>query len=152
MLFRSGGVDSSAIAAFASRHYAGKLATYSVGFDFAVDGGELPRAGRVAALYGTEHHELHISGEDVGGLVERMVRHHDMPFGDAANLPLYLMAERVRGHTKVVLQGDGGDELFGGYRRYSTLKYYPVLHSLAVALRRIPGPRPNTPFAFRLQR
>jgi asparagine synthase (glutamine-hydrolysing) len=151
-VFLSGGVDSSAIAAFASRHYTGRLATYSVGFDFAVDGGELPRAGRVAAMCGTDHNEIHISGEDVGGLVEKMVRHHDMPFADAANLPLYLMAARVRGHTKVVLQGDGGDELFGGYRRYATLKYYRLLHPLALALSRIPGFRPSSPLAFRVQR
>ena len=151
-VFLSGGVDSSAIAAFASRHYPGRLATYSVGFDFSVDGGELPRAGRVAAMCGTEHNEIHISGEDVGGLVEKMVRHHDMPFADAANLPLNLMAERVRGHTKVVLQGDGGDELFGGYRRYATLRYYRILHWLTVATRRIPGLKPASPFAFRVQR
>jgi asparagine synthase (glutamine-hydrolysing) len=151
-VFLSGGVDSSAIAAFASRHYAGRLATYSVGFDFAVDGGELPRASRVAAMCGTEHNEIHISGEDVGALVEKMVRHHDMPFADAANLPLYLMAERIHGHTKVVLQGDGGDELFGGYRRYATLKYYRILHPLAVAMEFIPGIRPNSALAFRMQR
>ena len=151
-VFLSGGVDSSAIAAFASRHYAGRLATYSVGFDFAIDGGELPRASRVAAMCGTEHNEIHISGEDVGALVEKMVRHHDMPFADAANLPLYLMAERVHGHTKVVLQGDGGDELFGGYRRYATLKYYRILHPLAVALNFLPGRTPNSTFAFRVQR
>lgn len=151
-VFLSGGVDSSAIAAFASRHYAGRLATYSVGFDFAVDGGELPRASRVAAACGTEHSEIHISGEDVGGLVEKMVRHHDMPFADAANLPLYLMAERIHQHTKVVLQGDGGDELFGGYRRYATLKYYRILHPLAIAMGFVPGIRPTSAFAFRMQR
>jgi asparagine synthase (glutamine-hydrolysing) len=151
-VFLSGGVDSSAIAAFASRHYEGRLATYSVGFDFAIDGGELPRASRVAAMYGTVHNEIHISGEDVGGLVEKMIRHHDMPFADAANLPLYLMAQSVRGHTKVVLQGDGGDELFGGYRRYATLKYYGLLHPLAVAIGFVPGNRPTSAFAFRMQR
>lgn len=151
-VFLSGGVDSSAIAAFASRHYPGRLTTYSVGFDFAVDGGELPRAARVAAMCGTEHNEIQISGEDVAGLVEKLVRHHDMPFSDAANLPVYLMAERVRGHTKVVLQGDGGDELFGGYRRYATLKYYPILHTMAFALRGLPRIMPNSRFAFRLQR
>lgn len=151
-VFLSGGVDSSAIAAFASRHYGGRLATYSVGFDFAVDGGELPRAARVAAMCGTEHNEIYISGEDTAGLVEKMVRHHDMPFADAANLPLYLMADRLRGRTKVVLQGDGGDELFGGYRRYATLKYYRILHPLARALACIPGFRASSPRTFRAQR
>ena len=150
-VFLSGGVDSSAITAFAARHYQG-LTTYSVGFDFAPDGGELPKAKRIAELFGTEHHEIHIAGEAVADLVEKMVDHHDMPFADAANIPLYLMAERVRGHTKVVLQGDGGDELFGGYRRYATLKYYRLLHPLARALRHLPAAAPQTPLRFRAQR
>jgi asparagine synthase (glutamine-hydrolysing) len=151
-VFLSGGVDSSAIAAFAARHYHGSLATYSVGFDFAADGGELPKARRVAALCGTDHHEIHIAGSDVADLVEKMVDHHDMPFADAANIPLYLMAEKVRGHTKVVLQGDGGDELFGGYRRYVTLKYYPLLHPLARMLRHTVAALPELPLRFRAQR
>lgn len=134
-VFLSGGIDSSSIAAFASRHYPGRLATYSVAFDFSKDGGELPKARRVAALYGTDHHEMHIAGGEVGDLVEHMVACHDLPFADAANIPLYLMAARIRANTKVVLQGDGGDELFGGYRRYTTLKYYPLLHPLARMVR-----------------
>jgi len=127
-VFLSGGIDSSAIVAFASRHYNKRLVTYSAGFDFSPDGGELAKAKHVAGIFGTDHHEVHISGEDAGDLIEEMVRHHDMPFSDAANIPLYLLASRISADTKVVLQGDGGDELFGGYRRYSTLSYYRFLH------------------------
>lgn len=151
-VFLSGGVDSSAIAAFASRHYEGRLATYSVGFDFARDGGELPKAKQVAALYGTEHHEIHIAGGDVGHLVEKMVYHHDAPFSDAANIPLYLMAAQISMQTKVVLQGDGGDELFGGYRRYATLKYYRLLHPVAQLLQHLCGLTPKSAFHYRVQR
>lgn len=151
-VFLSGGVDSSAITAFASRHYEGRLATYSVGFDFSPDGGELPRAKRVADLYGTDHHELHISGKDVGDLVEKMVHHHDMPFSDAANLPLYLMAAEISAHTKVVLQGDGGDELFGGYRRYFTLRHYRVLHQAAKVLQRFRMAKADSAFYYRVMR
>jgi asparagine synthase (glutamine-hydrolysing) len=151
-VFLSGGVDSSAIAAFASRHYAGRLATYSVGFDFATDGGELPKAKRVAALYGTDHHEIDVRGGDVADLVEKMVHHHDLPFADAANIPLYLMAVQVRDQTKVVLQGDGGDELFGGYRRYASLRYYRLLHPVARALRGLYLIAPKSPLRYRLQR
>ena len=151
-VFLSGGVDSSAIAAFASRHYGGRLATYSAGFDFARGGGELEKARRVAAHYGTDHHEIHISGAVVGDLVEKMVYHHDMPFSDAANIPLYLMASQISGHTKVVLQGDGGDELFGGYRRYSTLNYYRLLHALAVPLQHLNRIAPRYTLRDRVQR
>ncbi len=151
-VFLSGGVDSSAITAFASRHYEGRLATYSVGFDFSVNGGELPRAKRVARQFGTDHHEIHIGGQDVGDLVEKMVSHHDMPFADAANIPLYLMAAQIRENTKVVLQGDGGDELFCGYRRYATLKYHKILRPLARALQHIQGVMPKSPLGFRITR
>ena len=151
-VFLSGGIDSSAIAAFASRHYGGRLATYSAGFDFAADGSELPKARRVAALYGTDHHEIHVGGEDVGDLVEKMVHHHDAPFGDAANIPLYLMAARISAETKVVLQGDGGDELFGGYRRYATLRYYRLLSPLARLLQRADGMLPDSALGHRIQR
>lgn len=151
-IFLSGGVDSSAIAAFASRHYQGRLATYSVGFDFAKNGGELPKAKRVAKLYGTDHHEVHISGEHVADLVEKLVAHHDAPFSDAANIPLYLMATRISAATKVVLQGDGGDEVFGGYRRYTTLKYRPLLHPLARLLQEVPRIAPESALRHRVQR
>jgi asparagine synthase (glutamine-hydrolysing) len=130
-VFLSGGVDSSAITAIASRHYRGRLATYSAGFDDMDGVDERPKARRVAVHFGTDHHELHISGSDLPDLVVKMVRHHDAPFSDAANIPLYLMAEQISSVTKVVLQGDGGDELFGGYRRYVTLKYRPMFQVMA---------------------
>lgn len=151
-VFLSGGVDSSAIVAFATRHYQGRLATYSAAFDFAPNAGELPKARRVAQLFGTEHHEIRVAGAEAGDLVETMVRIHDLPFSDAANIPLYLMARQIRGHNKVVLQGDGGDELFGGYRRYATLRYRPALHMLARSLAPLGRWAPRTPLGFRIQR
>ena len=122
-VFLSGGIDSSAITALASRFYDGRLKTFSVGFDF--DGGvdELPKALAVARQFATDHHELHVAGADVPAVIERLVRCHDEPFGDAANIPLYLLCEQLRGSIKVVLQGDGGDEMFGGYRRYNMVSY-----------------------------
>ncbi|MEO8019661.1 MAG: asparagine synthase (glutamine-hydrolyzing) [Pseudomonadota bacterium] len=151
-LFLSGGVDSSALAAFATRHHAGKLATYSAGFDFQSGEGELPRARRVAAHFGTDHHEIHIKGGDVAELVETLVFHHDMPFGDAANIPLALMARQLGGHIKVVLQGDGGDELFGGYSRTLTLSRYRLLHVLARVLQHVQSLTPKNAFHYRARR
>ena len=118
-VFLSGGIDSSAITAFASKHYGGKLKTFSAGFDFDRGVNELPKARAVAEHFGTDHHELHVSGGDVAGVIERLVRCHDQPFGDAANIPLYLLCEQLGDGNKVVLQGDGGDEVFAGYRRHS---------------------------------
>jgi asparagine synthase (glutamine-hydrolysing) len=151
-VFLSGGVDSSAITAFASRHYQGRLATYSVGFDFTEQVNELPKARLIANQFGTDHHEIHIAGADVPAIIEKMVYHHDMPFADAANIPLYMMAERISSHTKVVLQGDGGDELFGGYRRYATLRYYRILRLLAASLQGLHRMTPRSPSYYRIQR
>lgn len=121
-IFLSGGIDSSAITAYASKHYDGKISTYSVGFDNVMFKDERPKAKKVAAYYGTNHHELYISGTDVQFVVEELIDHHGVPFFDAANIPLYLMAKEVSKDIKVVLQGDGGDEVFGGYRRYHTIR------------------------------
>lgn len=133
--FLSGGVDSSSVVAFASRHYPGRLKTFSAGFDF--DGGinELPKAARVAAHFGTEHQEIHVEGAKLPAVIETLVRHHDEPFGDAANIPLYLMCGALKGQPKVILQGDGGDELFAGYRRYRMLYHF----GFWAVLGRLPG-------------
>lgn len=120
----SGGIDSSAITAFASRHYSGRLKTFSVDFDFMGKGSELPLARLVANKFNTEHHELHITSGDVVSLVEESIGWHDEPFADAANLPLFLISKRLKElGVKVILQGDGGDELFAGYRRYNTMQH-----------------------------
>jgi asparagine synthase (glutamine-hydrolysing) len=125
-VFLSGGVDSSAIAALASTQYRGRLQTFSVGFDFDPGANELPKAKSVAERLDTEHHELYVVGAHVPGIIERLVECHDEPFADAANIPLYLLCEQLRGSIKVVLQGDGGDEMFGGYRRYSVMSHEPL--------------------------
>ena len=120
-VFLSGGIDSSAITAFASESYGKKLKTFSVGFDFDKGVNELPKARKVAEKFGTDHQELVISGYELSELVQSLVHYHDSPFSDAANIPLYLLGQQVKGDVKVVLQGDGGDEIFAGYKRYQTL-------------------------------
>ena len=120
-VFLSGGIDSSAITAFASKHYGNRLKTFSAGFDFDRGVNELPPARLVAEHFGTEHHELHVSGNNVAKVIERLIRCHDEPFGDPAHIPLYLLCEQMAGDIKVILQGDGGDEIFAGYNRYVRL-------------------------------
>lgn len=151
-VFLSGGVDSSAITAIASKHYGKRLVTYSAGFDYSDGVDERPKARKIAKRFGTEHHELYIHGGCIADLVEKMVHHHDMPFSDSANIPLYLMASQISGMTKVVLQGDGGDELFGGYRRYTTLNYCFWLHPIARWAQRFHGVLPESFFRRRMQR
>ena len=122
-VFLSGGIDSSAITALASKQYCGQLQTFSVGFDFDEGSNELAKARSVAEHFDTEHHELHVAGANMSGVIERLVQCHDEPFADAADIPLYLLCEQLKGSIKVVLQGDGGDEMFAGNRRYNVVSY-----------------------------
>jgi asparagine synthase (glutamine-hydrolysing) len=122
-IFLSGGVDSSAIAASAMAVQSQPVASYAVGFDFNRGVDELPKARAVAARLGLEHHELQVRGVDLAEVLQALAAAHDEPFADAANIPLYLLARALRGTIKVVLQGDGGDEMFAGYRRYAILRH-----------------------------
>jgi asparagine synthase (glutamine-hydrolysing) len=121
-IFLSGGVDSSSIAASAVLGSGCRLASFSVAFDYDKGVNELPKARRVAQVLGLDHHELQVRGDALEEVISALVGVHDEPFADAANIPLYLLARELRGAIKVVLQGDGGDEMFAGYRRYSVLR------------------------------
>jgi len=121
-IFLSGGVDSSSIAASAAIASGRRLASYSVAFDYDKGVNELPKARRVAQTLGLDHHELRVRGLALEEVIAALVQVHDEPFADAANIPLYLLSRELRGTIKVVLQGDGGDEMFAGYRRYSILR------------------------------
>lgn len=129
-VFLSGGIDSSAIVAYASKHYTQKLNTYSAAFDFDDGHNELPLAKKVAQKFNTNHHEFFIKGNDLPDITEKLVTCHDEPFSDAANIPLYLMSKEVKKTSPVILQGDGGDELFGGYPRYHLLNKSKLFLSL----------------------
>jgi asparagine synthase (glutamine-hydrolysing) len=115
--FLSGGIDSSAVVALMARLTGGRVRTFSLGFagDPAFD--ETAWARRVAAHCGTEHTEFVVEPSAVG-LVERLVRHHDGPFGDSSAIPTFLVSELTRRHVTVALTGDGGDEIFAGYLRF----------------------------------
>jgi asparagine synthase (glutamine-hydrolysing) len=129
--FLSGGIDSTAVTALMARHHPGKLKTFSVGFGM---GGydELADARGVARWLGTDHHELQLGHVDLVDVLRTLVYHYDEPFADPAGFPLYLLSQFAREHVKVVLTGDGGDELFGGYRRYAA-------DQLAQQYQRLPG-------------
>jgi asparagine synthase (glutamine-hydrolysing) len=128
--FLSGGVDSSAIVALMKRHATGAVKTFSLGFDIGSGYNELSDAGVVARHFATEHHELHVQDMDLVQTLRTLVFHYDEPFGDAASFPLYLLSRFASTHVKVVLSGDGGDELFGGYRRYVADQLAPLYQRL----------------------
>jgi asparagine synthase (glutamine-hydrolysing) len=120
-VFLSGGIDSGLITAAASRQSAEPLRTFSVGFSGQFD--ELPHARLVAERYGTRHTEIPVDlAAEVRRpeeLLDRLVRTYDQPFADSSAIPSMIVAREARKHVKVVLNGDGGDEAFAGYRRYA---------------------------------
>jgi asparagine synthase (glutamine-hydrolysing) len=141
--FLSGGLDSSTIVALMSEVASQPVKTFSVGFGALIN--ELPYARAVADRYHTEHHEIDLGEPDVASLIERMVRVYDEPFADNSHIPTFLVSEFARRYVKVVLSGDGGDELFGGYWWYAPLMLseriplallqWVVLRSMSLALR-----------------
>jgi asparagine synthase (glutamine-hydrolysing) len=150
--FLSGGIDSSSVVALMARHTDQPVKTYSIGF--AGDSGgqyynELPYARQVASLFRTDHHEIVVK-PDISTLLPRLVWHLDEPVADAAFLTTFLVSEFARRDVTVILSGVGGDELFGGYRRYLGDHYnrlYEVIprsirHGLLLPLaRRLPSDR-----------
>ena len=129
--FLSGGIDSSSVVAFMARLSPEPIRTFTIGFDDRDGFDERPFAALVARRFGTEHTEFVVE-PDKAALIERLVAHHDQPFGDSSALPTFLLSELTRGHVTVALCGDGGDELFAGYERFAA--------SLALQrLQRAPG-------------
>ncbi|WP_079433462.1 asparagine synthase (glutamine-hydrolyzing) [Zoogloea sp. LCSB751] len=130
--FLSGGVDSSAVVGFMARHSEQPIRTYAIGFEGGVAENlynELPYARQVSQLFGTEHHEIVVK-PDVVSLLPRLLWHMDEPVADTAFITTYLVSEFARRDVKVILSGVGGDELFGGYRRYLGGHYAERFHRL----------------------
>ena len=121
--FLSGGLDSSVVAALMARHMNQPVKTFSIGFR-EERFNELPAARAVAQHIGADHTELVVEADAVSTLKD-LVWYFDEPFGDSSSVPTYLVSKLAAGDVKMVLSGDGGDELFAGYERYA--KYQKLL-------------------------
>jgi len=132
----SGGVDSSAIAALAQRALSRPAQTFAVGYSEA-NFSELGHARRVAAALGTEHREVTIGIDDFFGALPRLIWHEDEPIAWPSSVSLYFVSKLAAQHVKVVLTGEGSDELFAGYERY---RWQNLNQRWARAYGILPGP------------
>jgi asparagine synthase (glutamine-hydrolysing) len=150
----SGGVDSSVLAALAATVSPHRVATFSIGFSER-SFNELDLARQVAQRYGTDHHELVVS-PDIAELLPKLVAAFDEPFADSSSVPTFLVSELAADHVKVVLSGEGGDELFGGYETYSAdllaQRIGPAAARLAPLVERLPSSSRRVSLDYRAKR
>ena len=119
--FLSGGIDSGLVTAIA-KQYNSSLKTFTVSFDGEYD--EAPLAKLVADRCKTDHHEIKISFENLESDIEKILSNYGEPFFDSSAIPSYYVSEAAKKHLTVILNGDGGDEIFAGYRRYVPFAKY----------------------------
>jgi asparagine synthase (glutamine-hydrolysing) len=133
--FLSGGIDSGIVVALMARQSSRPVKTFTVGFADDRRYDETERARRVADMYGTEHHEFRIHQRDMLDVLPEVLGALDEPFADSSVIPAYLVSRETRRHVKVALSGDGGDELFAGYRSYLG-EYWQARYRMLPALLR----------------
>ncbi|MDX2266464.1 MAG: asparagine synthase (glutamine-hydrolyzing) [Bryobacter sp.] len=136
--FLSAGIDSGSVVAAMAKQSGEPVRTFSIGFVGGGAANETEGAARVARQYGCEHHEIEVAPDSVA-LMERIGRYLDEPFGDSSAIPTLLVSEFARQHVKVVLSGDGGDELFQGYDSFFAVDRLRQWDAWPQALRTLAG-------------
>ncbi len=124
--FLSGGIDSGIVTAIA-KEYSSTLKTFTVSFDGVYD--EAPLAKLVAEKYKTNHYEIKITYDNLINDVEKIMTNYGEPFFDNSAIPSYYVSKAAKENLTVILNGDGGDEIFGGYRRYVPFSKYDFFKS-----------------------
>jgi asparagine synthase (glutamine-hydrolysing) len=126
----SGGVDSTALLSFAVAKTDRPISSFTVGFSASGVVDERPYARLVARKFGTQHHEITISPQDFIGFLSPYVWHMEEPVCEPPAIALYYVSKLARGHVKVLISGEGGDEAFAGYSNYRNLSWLERIKSL----------------------
>lgn len=137
--FLSGGLDSSAVVAFLSQNVDGPINTFSIGFEDGLN--ELPLAKKVSGKFNTNHHEVYVKPNEMLNILPEIVENLDEPLSDNSLFPTYYLSKiAVENGIKVILNGTGGDELFGGYHRHlpPDLKR-KILYKIPINIRNLIG-------------
>jgi asparagine synthase (glutamine-hydrolysing) len=134
--FLSGGIDSSVIVGLMTRHSPKPVQTYTIGFEGMPLFDERSYARDVARFHGTEHREFSLSARDVLEAVPKVLESFDEPFADSSAVPTYIVSRETARNVKVALSGDGGDELFAGYRMYAGERWSRFYNHIPGAVRR----------------
>jgi asparagine synthase (glutamine-hydrolysing) len=154
--FLSGGIDSSLIVALMQTQSTRPVRTFTIGFHEKIYD-EAAYAKAIAHHLGTDHTELYVTPDDALAVIPRLPALYDEPFADSSQIPTFLVAEMTGRHVTVSLSGDGGDELFGGYHRYSyaldiwsKFGWLPTAarYALARAILMVPVPLFNAAFSW----
>jgi asparagine synthase (glutamine-hydrolysing) len=133
--FLSGGIDSSVVVALMALQSSQPIKTFSIGFTDAPLYDETHYAREVATRYKTDHHEFKLTFQDMIDVLPDVMSTFDEPFSDSSAIPAYIVSRETRQHVTVALSGDGGDELFAGYRSYLGHHWYQKYMMIPAILR-----------------
>ena len=136
-VFLSGGIDSAIIIDSLSQ-IGKKISTFTVGFKGEADYyNESDNAKRIARYYGFKNQTIYLNSTNILNNIDNILSASDEPFADSSVIPTYMISNAVKNDIKVALTGDGGDELFGGYRKYSAYRWLSVIKYLPISFRNL---------------